>query len=45
MPGLKTALEELMCCILRHLLQEGVVVKIADNLYCGGNTPDELLET
>ncbi|XP_068723885.1 uncharacterized protein [Montipora capricornis] len=39
MPGSQTALEE-----LRNLLQEGIVVKIADDLYCGGNTPYELLE-
>ena len=33
-----------MCCVLGHLLDEGIVVKIADDLYCGGNTPYELLE-
>ena len=44
MPGSETALEELMCRVLGHLLQEGIVVKIADDLYCGGNTPYELLE-
>ena len=44
MPGSETALEELMCHVLGHLLEEGVVAKIADNLYCGGNTPQELLE-
>ena len=43
-PGSETALEELMCRVLRHLLHEGIVIKIADNLYCGGNTPYELLE-
>ena len=31
-----------MCRILRDLLQEGVVAKIADNLYCGGNSYEEL---
>ena len=35
--GSETALEELMC-----LLQEGVVAKIADDLYCGGNSYEEL---
>ena len=44
MPGSETALEELMCRVLGHLLHEGIVVKIADDLYCGGNTPIELLE-
>lgn len=44
MPGSETALEELMCRVLGHLLQKGIVVKIADDLYCGGNTPHELLE-
>ena len=43
MPGSETALEELMCRILGDLLQEGVVAKIADDLYCGGSTPEEAL--
>ena len=43
MPGSETALEELMCRVLGDLLKEGVVVKLADDLYCGGNTPDDLL--
>ena len=42
MPGSETALEELMCRVLGDLLQEGVVTKIADDLYCGGDTPKEL---
>ena len=28
-----------MCRVLGGLLEEGVVVKIADDLYCGGDTP------
>ena len=44
MPGSETALEELMCRVLFNLLQEGVVAKLADDLHCGGDTPDELLE-
>ena len=44
MPGSETALEELMCRVLGPLLQDGVVAKIADDLYCGGNTPLELLQ-
>jgi len=43
MPGSETALEELMCRVLGTLLHEGAVVKIADDLYCGGDTPQELL--
>ena len=41
-PGSETALEELMCRVLGDLLQEGSVAKIADDLYCGGNSPQEL---
>ena len=44
MPGSETALEELMCRVLGDLLQEGVVVILADDLYCGGNFPEELLQ-
>ena len=36
MPGSETALEELMCRVLDDLLEEGVIAKIADDLYCGG---------
>ena len=43
MLGSETALEELMCRVLGDLIQEGIVVKIADDLFCGGNTPEELL--
>jgi hypothetical protein len=43
MPGSETALEELMCRIVGGLVEEGVVAKIADDLYCGGDTPAELL--
>ena len=43
MPGSETALEEVMCRVLGPLLQDGSVAKIADDLYCGGNTPRELL--
>ena len=44
MPGSETALEELMSRILGTLLQEGIVAKVADDLYIGGDTPVELLE-
>jgi hypothetical protein len=43
MPGSETALEELLCRVLGDLLEEGVIAKIADDLYCGGDTPPELL--
>ena len=43
MPGTESALEELMCHVLGDLLQAGIVTKLADDLYCGGNSPDELV--
>ena len=43
MPGSETALEEVMCRVLGPLLQDESVAKIADDLYRGGNTPQELL--
>ena len=44
MPGSETALEKLMCRILGNHIQAGFVSKLADDLYCLGNSPDELLE-
>ena len=44
MPGSETALEEVMCRVLGHLLQEGVVAKIADDLYSDSNTPQQSFE-
>ena len=43
MPGSETALEEMMCRVLGDLIQEGCVAKLADNLYCGGDSPETLL--
>ena len=43
MPGSETALEELMSRVLGELIQKGCVAKLADDLYIGGNTYDELL--
>ena len=43
MPGSETALEELMCRVLGNLIQEGCVAKLADDLYCGGDSPETLL--
>jgi hypothetical protein len=44
MPGSETILEELTCRVLGDLVQEGVVAKLADNLYCGGSIPKDLLK-
>ena len=44
MPGSETALEEIMCRALGNLLQEGIVTKIAHDLYSGGNSLQELLQ-
>ena len=37
MPGSETALEELMFRVLGNCIQERIVAKLADDLYCGGN--------
>lgn len=42
MPGSETALEELMTRILGEFVMEGWCAKLADDLYIGGDTPDEL---
>ena len=44
MPGSETALEELMCRVLGYCLEDGIVTKLADDLYCYGNTEVELLD-
>ena len=43
MPGSETALEELTCRVYGDLLEGGVIAKLADDLYVGGDTPAELL--
>ena len=43
MPGSETALEEMMCRVLGDLA-EGIVVKLADDLYCGTNTIEQLYD-
>ncbi|KAL2088290.1 hypothetical protein ACEWY4_015189 [Coilia grayii] len=43
MPGSETALEELTCRVLDNLLEQGHVPKVADDLYCGADTLEELL--
>ena len=45
MPGSSETLEELMSTILGHKIQEGVVAKIADDLYVGGQDISELFES
>ena len=42
MPGSEVALEELMCRILGDLIESGVVCKLADNLFVGGQNLNEL---
>ena len=32
-----------MLRVLCNCIQDGIVAKLADDLYCGGNTLDELL--
>lgn len=44
MPGSETALEELMSRVLSDLLKEGIVAKLADDLYYGRNSQSELLQ-
>lgn len=43
MPCSKTTLEEVMCHVLGGLIQEGCMTKLADDLYCGGDSPETLL--
>jgi hypothetical protein len=44
MPGSEVALEELMCRVLGDLLEEGVVCKLADNLFVGGQNLEQLFD-
>ena len=43
-PGSETDLEEFICRVVGEHIQAGLVSKLADDLYCGGNSPDKLLE-
>jgi len=43
MPGSETALEEVMNRVLGVLVQRGNVAKVADDLYIGGDSPEEAL--
>ena len=42
MPGSETANEEIICRVLGDSFQDGTVTNLADDLYCSGNTIDEL---
>ena len=44
MPGSESALEELLSRILGHLIAKGVLAKLADDMYVGGDTGLELFE-
>ena len=44
MPGLETCLKEMMSHVLGNLVQEGIVAKLADDLYFGDNSIEELLD-
>ena len=43
MPGSETALEELMCRVLGDCIEDGIAAKPADDLYCGADSPEDLL--
>ena len=42
MPGSSEVLEELMCTVFGNMIKSGSIAKIADDLYVGGNTIEEL---
>ena len=42
MPGCETCLEELVSRVLGDLIQEGCVAKLADDLYIGGGTINDV---
>ena len=44
LPGSESALEELLSRILGDLILQGVVIKLADDLYCGSDSVEELVE-
>ncbi len=43
MPGSESSLEELMSRVVGNLIEDGTLAKIADDLFCGGDTPEEAL--
>ena len=44
LPGSSEWLEELLCLLFGDLVQEGKVAKVADDLFVGGDTIDELFK-
>lgn len=42
LPGSEMALKELLCRLLGSLLQRGVIARLADDLYMGTDTWNEL---
>ena len=44
MPGSETALEQMMSLVVGNLVAEGVMAKVADDLFVGGETPEQLLD-
>ena len=42
LPGTEVALEELTSLLFGHMVKEGCVAKLADDLFIGGNTLEEL---
>ena len=44
MPGTETALKEMLSRILGELMASGKITKIADDIYCGGDTVEEVKE-
>ena len=45
LPGSSEWLEELLCLLFGDLVQKGKLAKVADDLFIGGNTIEELYET
>lgn len=43
MPGSEVALEEILCRILGDLIGKGCVAKIADDMFCGGDSAEDAL--
>ena len=45
LPGTEVALEELTCRLFGHLVKQGKLAKIADDVFMGANSVQELYET
>lgn len=43
-PGSETALEELMSRVLKNLIQEGTLAKVANGLCCSAESTSALLK-